>query len=78
MAAPAGVDLQVSGHTHGGQMWPFHYLTKVDQPAWASLHRHGERTQHYISRGTGYWGTPFRIFAPSEISVLTLRQAPSS
>jgi predicted MPP superfamily phosphohydrolase len=72
-AATVGVDLQVSGHTHGGQMWPFHYLTKVDQPAWAGLHRRGERTQLYISRGTGYWGPPFRIFAPAEISLLTLR-----
>ena len=68
-----GVDLQLSGHTHGGQIWPFHYLVRVDQPVVQGLSRHGERTQLYTSRGTGFWGPPFRVFAPSEISVLTLR-----
>jgi uncharacterized protein len=67
------VDLQISGHTHGGQIWPFHYLVRVDQPVVAGLTRHGERTQLYTSRGTGFWGPPLRIFAPSEITVLTLR-----
>lgn len=74
-AAAAGVDLQISGHTHGGQIWPFHYLVLTDQPALAGLSRHGERTQLYTSRGAGFWGPPLRIFAPSEISVLTLRRA---
>jgi predicted MPP superfamily phosphohydrolase len=72
-AASAGVDLQISGHTHGGQIWPFHYLVRVDQPSVQGLSRHGERTQLYTSRGTGFWGPPLRIFAPSEITVLTLR-----
>jgi predicted MPP superfamily phosphohydrolase len=72
-AVAAGVDLQVSGHTHGGQMWPFHYLVRLDQPVLQGLSRHGERTQLYTSRGAGFWGPPFRIFAPSEISLLVLR-----
>ncbi|MEV0128879.1 metallophosphoesterase [Dactylosporangium sp. NPDC050688] len=70
-----GIDLQLSGHTHGGQMWPFHYLVRLDQPVVQGLTRHGERTQLYTSRGTGFWGPPFRIFAPSEITELTLRTA---
>jgi hypothetical protein len=67
------VDLQLSGHTHGGQLWPFGYLVRLDQPVLAGLSRHGPRTQLYTSRGTGFWGPPFRIFAPPEIAVLTLR-----
>jgi predicted MPP superfamily phosphohydrolase len=73
-AVQAGVDLQVSGHTHGGQIWPFNYLVRLDQPVVAGLSRHGERTQLYTSRGTGFWGPPFRVFAPSEITLLTLRR----
>jgi predicted MPP superfamily phosphohydrolase len=72
-AVRAGVDLQISGHTHGGQIWPFHLLVRWDQPVVQGLSRHGERTQLYTSRGTGFWGPPFRVFAPSEISLLTLR-----
>ncbi|MET8151480.1 metallophosphoesterase [Actinoplanes sp. NPDC049668] len=72
-AVAHGVDLQISGHTHGGQMWPFHYLVRLDQPVLQGLSRHGERTQLYTSRGTGFWGPPFRIFAPSEITLITLR-----
>ena len=71
-AVEHGVDLQLSGHTHGGQMWPFHYLVRLDQPVLHGLSRHGDRTQLYTSRGTGFWGPPFRIFAPSEITLLTL------
>jgi predicted MPP superfamily phosphohydrolase len=71
-AVAHGVDLQISGHTHGGQMWPFHYLVRIDQPVLQGLTRHSERTQLYTSRGTGFWGPPFRVFAPSEITLLTL------
>lgn len=74
-AAEAGIDLQISGHTHGGQIWPFHLLVRLDQPVLAGLSRHGERTQLYTSRGTGFWGPPLRVFAPSEITVLTLRKS---
>ncbi|MFE3687046.1 metallophosphoesterase [Streptomyces sp. NPDC059095] len=80
-AAAGGVDLQLSGHTHGGQIWPFHHLVRIDQPALAGLSRHGARTLLYTSRGTGFWGPPFRVFAPSEITLLVLRSpqaAPSS
>jgi predicted MPP superfamily phosphohydrolase len=72
-AVAHGIDLQISGHTHGGQIWPFHLLVRLDQPVVQGLTRHGERTQLYTSRGTGFWGPPFRIFAPSEISLLVLR-----
>ncbi|MFE9732306.1 metallophosphoesterase [Streptomyces sp. NPDC005863] len=72
-AAAGGVDLQLSGHTHGGQIWPFHHLVRIDQPALAGLSRHGARTLLYTSRGTGFWGPPFRVFAPSEITLLVLR-----
>lgn len=66
------VDVQLSGHTHGGQIWPFHYLVRLREPVVAGLSRHGERTRLYVSRGAGFWGPPFRLGAPSEISLLTL------
>ncbi|MDX2561335.1 metallophosphoesterase [Streptomyces sp. TX20-6-3] len=72
-AAAQGIDLQLSGHTHGGQIWPFHHLVRLDQPAVAGLSHHGTRTMLYTSRGTGFWGPPFRVFAPSEITLLVLR-----
>ncbi|MEV8626268.1 metallophosphoesterase [Streptomyces sp. NPDC051079] len=79
-AAEHGIDLQLSGHTHGGQIWPFHYLVRIDQPTVAGLSHHGARTLLYTSRGTGFWGPPFRVFAPSEITLLVLRspQQPAS
>ena len=74
-AVAHGVDLQISGHTHGGQIWPFNFLVRIDQPVVQGLSSHGERTQLYTSRGTGFWGPPFRVFAPSEITLLTLRSS---
>jgi predicted MPP superfamily phosphohydrolase len=74
-AVAHGVDLQISGHTHGGQIWPFHYLVRLDQPSVRGLSRHSDRTQLYTSRGTGFWGPPLRIFAPSEITLLTFHRA---
>lgn len=71
-AAAHGIDLQLAGHTHGGQIWPFSLLVRLDQPSVQGLSRHGKRTWLYTSRGTGYWGPPLRIFAPSEITLLTL------
>lgn len=71
--AAGRVDLQLAGHTHGGQMWPFHYLVRADQKYVSGLHRVGDRTQVYVSRGTGFWGPPFRIGAPPEIALITLR-----
>ncbi|MEK7706207.1 MAG: metallophosphoesterase [Myxococcota bacterium] len=70
-AAARGVDLQLSGHTHGGQIWPFGYLVKLTQPYLDGLHQHGE-SAIYVSRGTGYWGPPMRLGGRSEISVLEL------
>ncbi|MGE2725940.1 metallophosphoesterase [Mycolicibacterium pulveris] len=70
-AAARGVDLQLSGHTHGGQMWPFHYLVRAEQPSLAGLSTVGE-TQLYVTRGAGFWGPPVRVGAPPDITVLTL------
>jgi len=65
-------DLMLSGHTHGGQIFPFGFLVMIDQPYLASHYRIDEGKQIFVSRGTGYWGPPVRVMAPSEISVLTL------
>ncbi len=70
-AAAHGVDLQLSGHTHGGQMWPLRWLAKLDQPYIAGLHRHGD-TWIYVSSGTGYWGPPMRLGTRAEITVVEI------
>jgi predicted MPP superfamily phosphohydrolase len=75
-ARAAGVDLQLSGHTHGGQLWPFDQLIRLDQPAVEGLSRHGD-TQLYVTAGAGYWGPPMRIGARPEVTVVELR-APRS
>ncbi|KQY09176.1 metallophosphatase [Mycobacterium sp. Root135] len=72
-AAQHGVDLQLSGHTHGGQMWPFHYAVRAVQPSLAGLSAVGD-TQLYVSRGAGFWGPPVRVGAPPDISVISLEQ----
>ena len=66
-AEQAGFDLQLSGHTHGGQFLPWSFLVKLQQPFTAGLYRLG-RLWVYVSRGTGYWGPPKRLGAPSEIT----------
>ena len=70
-AARAGFDLQLSGHTHGGQFIPWKYVVPLQQPYIAGLHRH-ENTWIYVNRGSGYWGPPLRVGAPAEITLLTL------
>jgi uncharacterized protein len=70
-AAARGVDLQLSGHTHGGQMWPFHYIVRAAQPSLAGLSTVDD-TQLYVTRGAGFWGPPVRVGARPDISVLTL------
>ncbi len=70
-AAELGVDLQLSGHTHGGQLVPFNWLVKLEQPYVSGLYALGE-TQLYVSNGTGYWGPPMRLGAPAEITRLEL------
>jgi len=71
-AAARGVDLQLSGHTHGGQVWPFHYLVRLSEPALAGLSRVAD-TQLYVTRGAGFWGPPVRVGAPPDITVVTLQ-----
>jgi predicted MPP superfamily phosphohydrolase len=70
-AAKAGFDLQLSGHTHGGQFWPWNLFVRFQQPFTAGLHRLNALWV-YVSRGTGYWGIPNRFGAPSEITRLRL------
>lgn len=70
-AAAAGFDLQLSGHTHGGQFWPWGYFVRLQQPLVAGLHQF-QNLKVYISQGTGYWGPPMRIRAQSEISHIRL------
>jgi len=66
------VGLQLSGHTHGGQLWPFGWLVLLQQPVVAGLAKFG-RTIVYVSCGTGYWGPPMRLGAPAEITRVVLR-----
>jgi uncharacterized protein len=73
-AAAAGYHLQLSGHTHGGQFWPWNLFVRLSQPFTAGLNRLGEMWV-YISRGTGYWGPPMRFGIPSEITRIRLVRA---
>jgi uncharacterized protein len=79
-AEAAGFDLQLSGHTHGGQFLPWNFLVRLQQPFTAGLKR-WRKMWVYTSRGTGYWGPPKRFGAPSEITLLrlvpALRPAPA-
>lgn len=70
-AAKAGFDLQISGHTHGGQYIPWNILVELYQPFTKGLHRY-EKTWIYVNSGTGYWGPPMRLGVPSEITLITL------
>lgn len=66
-------DLQVSGHTHGGQIFPFHFLVKPVNRYLAGLYDlETPGAKIYVSRGTGYWGPPMRLFAPSEITLFRI------
>jgi predicted MPP superfamily phosphohydrolase len=73
-ASRHGVDLQLSGHTHGGQIWPWMYMVKLQQPYVAGLVKHGD-THLYVSSGTGYWGPPMRLGTTPEITRVRLRAA---
>lgn len=70
-AVEYGVGLQLSGHTHGGQLWPGNLLAELANPTVAGLERYGD-TQLYVSRGAGAWGPPVRVGAPSDITVVEL------
>ncbi len=72
LADELGVDLQLSGHTHGGQMFPWNLFVRLQQPFVAGLHRLAKGAQIYVSRGTGYWGPPMRLGAPAEITEIEL------
>ena len=76
-AAKAGFDLVLSGHTHGGQFFPWNHLVALDQPYVTGLHKHDD-TYIYVSKGTGYWGPPVRLGVRSEITVITLRRDQTS
>ncbi len=67
-----GIDLILCGHTHGGQIFPFNFLVKLQQPYVRGLHIHNEFTQVYVNKGTGFWGPPMRLGASSEITYLKL------
>jgi predicted MPP superfamily phosphohydrolase len=71
-ASGLGIDLQISGHTHGGQMWPFHYLVRLAIPFVAGRYQR-RGAELYVSSGTGFWGPPMRLFAPAELTEITLR-----
>jgi predicted MPP superfamily phosphohydrolase len=76
-ASQLHVDLQLSGHTHGGQIWPFRYFVRLAVPFVAGLYeRNGSKL--YVSRGSGFWGPPMRLFSPAEITELILTRAPES
>ncbi|QWB23498.1 MULTISPECIES: metallophosphoesterase [Streptomyces] len=70
-AVEHGVDLQLSGHTHGGQLWPGNLIASAANPTLAGLERYGD-TQLYVSRGAGAWGPPTRVGAPSDITLIEL------
>jgi len=70
-AAPLGVDLQLSGHTHDGQMFPFRWLVRLSFKHLAGLSRQGDSLL-YVSRGTGTWGPPLRFLAPPEVTLIEL------
>lgn len=71
-AAKYGAGLQISGHTHGGQIQPFGAIVSLTQPYMSGLYEHDPKTQIYVSRGTGFWGPPMRLFAPAEITKIVL------
>lgn len=73
-AVEFGVDLQLSGHTHGGQLWPFHYIVALQQGSASGLSRIGN-TQLYVDSGVGFWGPPMRVGADPEITVIELEPA---
>lgn len=70
-----GVGLQLSGHTHGGQIWPFGFLVRLAQPVISGLGRVGD-VPVFVSRGAGFWGPPLRLFSFPEVPILVLRAAP--
>ncbi len=73
-AAKRGVDLQLSGHTHGGQLWPFDYAVRLEQPVVSGLAK-VDGTWLYVTNGVGSWGPPVRVGAPPEVTIVELHAA---
>lgn len=71
-ASQHDVDLQISGHTHGGQLWPFGYVVRLVVKYVAGEYQRG-RSRLFVSRGTGFWGPPMRLGAPPEVVEIVLR-----
>ena len=69
----SGVELMLSGHTHGGQLYPFRFLVKLQQPYISGLHQHNKHLQVYVNKGTGFWGPPMRLGATAEITEITVK-----
>jgi hypothetical protein len=69
---PVYAALVLSGHTHGGQIWPFRYLVRLSTP-YVVGHFRRNGSQLYVSRGTGFWGPAMRLFAPGEITEIVIR-----
>lgn len=75
-AAQNNIGLQLSGHTHGGQLWPITHLVGLQQPYNKGLFTHPDsRTQIYVSQGTGFWGPPMRLGTENEITEIVLMRA---
>lgn len=72
-AADSDVGLVLAGHTHGGQIWPWNHLARLQQPYIYGLHRHRDRTWIYVSEGTGFWGPPVRVGTRCEITEVVLK-----
>ena len=73
-AAEHDIDLVLSGHTHGGQLWPFRFAVRLVQPYIEGLHLHNDRTRIFVHRGTGYWGIPMRLAVDAEVVELILKR----
>ncbi len=69
----SGIDLMLSGHTHGGQLYPFKFLVKLQQPYISGLHQHTKNLQIYVNKGTGFWGPPMRLGATAEITEINIK-----
>ncbi|ADN10075.1 metallophosphoesterase [Sulfurimonas autotrophica] len=70
-----GVDLVLSGHTHGGQIYPFRFLVSLQQPYISGLHQHTKDLQIYVNKGTGFWGPPMRLGSSAEITDISIMPA---
>lgn len=69
------IDLMLSGHTHGGQIFPFGLFVRLDQPYLAGLYEHDEQMKIYVNRGTGFWGPPMRVLSHAEITYFEFLKA---